>query len=94
MSQTQSENGVATPSAEEDDLTDLERDQTLYDLEFLGNLGSSDYEVYFGGFNLVRIYNAEGEGFVMTVEEFEEFAEEVNEEATNQRFREMFGGAE
>lgn len=70
--------------------SDLESDQILYDLDYKGNIGSTEYEVHFGGFNLVRIYDAEGNrSSVMTVEEFTEFAEKVSEEAMNQRFREL-----
>lgn len=74
------------------EVTDLERDQDLYDLSHLKDL-DEDTRIYYGGHNLVRIYDSEGASVaVMTNEEFEEFLNEVQEIATRSKFRDFMEG--
>lgn len=91
-SQAQSKTGVANQSA----ATDLEKDQTLYNLEYKENISKLlEAEVYFGGHNLYRVYESDGErSSVLTIDDMNGLVEDFLTAIADSNFRAMFGDTE
>jgi len=76
--------------------TDLQKDQNLYDLKHCDNLSKMTGEqVFYGGHNLYRIYDEDGEKIsYLNKQEMKDCVEEFVDAVTAMKFRQFWSESE